>query len=207
MSKPEEKKSKWGVVAAIAAGILASACCTVPLLLVTLGVGGAWISGFTALEPFRPYFIAVALGVLAYAGYREYRNARGPQCDCEVTLNDKVRRVSLVVGALITLGLIVSPWVIKGMNDVSAPEVFAQESGLEEAVLDIRGMTCDACSVTLHKALTRLDGVEAAEVTYEPPRAVVRYRPEVVSLDEIVRATANVGYPGTPVQPKKRAGL
>jgi len=36
---------------------------------------------------------------------------------------------------------------------------------------------------------------------------VVRYRPEVVSLDEIVRATANVGYPGTPVTSNNRAGL
>ncbi len=207
MSEPAEKRSKWGVPAAVGAGVLASACCTVPLLLVTLGVGGAWVSSFTALEPFRPYFIAAALGMLAYAGYREYRNARGPQCDCEVTLNDKVRRASLVVGALATLALIVSPWLIKGANDVSAAELFAPEAGVEEVALDVEGMTCDACAVTLHKALTRLDGVEAAQVTYEPPRAVVRYRPAVVSLDEIVRATANVGYPGTPVKPKSRAGL
>lgn len=207
MKKQERSSSKWGVLAAVGAGVLASACCTVPLLLVTLGVGGAWVASFTALEPFRPYFIALALGVLAYAGYREYRNARGPQCDCEVTLNDRARRASLVVGALITLGLIVSPWVIKGTSDVSAAEVFVPERSLEEAVLDIRGMTCDACAVTVHTALTRLDGVASAQVTYEPPRAIVRYDPKVVSLDEIVRATANVGYPSKPVQPKQQAGL
>lgn len=41
--------------------ILASTCCVVPLILVTLGVSGAWIGNLTALEPYKPYFGAVAL--------------------------------------------------------------------------------------------------------------------------------------------------
>ncbi len=31
--------------------VLASSCCIVPLLLVTLGVSGAWIGSLSALEP------------------------------------------------------------------------------------------------------------------------------------------------------------
>lgn len=199
MASSDPNRTKWGLLAAIGTGVLASACCTVPLVLVTLGVGGAWVSSFTALEAFRPYFIGVALALLAYAGYREYRNARGPQCDCEVTMRDKLRRVLLGLGVVLTLGFIASPWLIKGSADVSAAERFA-EAGTEEVTLSIDGMTCDACAVTLHKVLTRLDGVRAAEVSYDPPRAVVRYDPVRVTVDDLVRATADVGYPGTPLK-------
>ena len=49
--------------------VLASSCCIIPLLLVTLGISGAWISNLTALEPFRPYFAALAL-VFIGLGFR-----------------------------------------------------------------------------------------------------------------------------------------
>ena len=63
-------------------------------------------------------------------------------------------------------------------------------------------MTCDTCPITVHKALTRLEGVEAVQVTYEPPRAIVRYVPDKVTVEDIIQATVNVGYPGEPVTPE-----
>ena len=54
-----------------AAAIGASACCAGPLLLVVLGVGGAWGSRLVALEVYQPYFIAAALAdnPLAISGF------------------------------------------------------------------------------------------------------------------------------------------
>ena len=69
MSTSNQRKTKWGVFGAVGAAVAASACCTIPLLLVTLGVGGAWVGTFTALEPFRPLFIGVALVFLGYDGH------------------------------------------------------------------------------------------------------------------------------------------
>ena len=43
----------------IVGAIIAASCCVVPLVLVTLGVSGAWISSLTALEPYKPYFLTV----------------------------------------------------------------------------------------------------------------------------------------------------
>ncbi len=60
------------------AAILASACCLGPLVLVMLGVGGAWVANLQALEPFRPFFIAAALVALFFAWRRLYR----PAADC-----------------------------------------------------------------------------------------------------------------------------
>ncbi len=48
--------------------ILASSCCVAPLLLLTLGLGGAWMSNLTALAPYQGYFIAATLALLG-AGY------------------------------------------------------------------------------------------------------------------------------------------
>ena len=58
------------------AAILASTCCLGPLLLVTLGFSGAWIGNLTALEPYRPLFIGVALAALFFAWRRIFRPAR-----------------------------------------------------------------------------------------------------------------------------------
>lgn len=55
------------------AALLASACCLGPLVLITLGVSGAWIGNLTALEPYRPIFIGVALVAMLFAWRRIYR--------------------------------------------------------------------------------------------------------------------------------------
>ena len=62
------------VLAVAAAAIGASACCAGPLLLVVLGVGGAWGSRLIALEPLQPYFVVMALMFFSFAFYRLYRN-------------------------------------------------------------------------------------------------------------------------------------
>lgn len=48
--------------------VLASSCCIVPLILVSLGISGAWIGNLTVLEPYKPYFIVTTV-VLLGAGY------------------------------------------------------------------------------------------------------------------------------------------
>lgn len=55
------------------AGLLASACCIGPLVLITLGVSGVWIGNLTALAPYRPIFIGVALVAMFFAWRRIFR--------------------------------------------------------------------------------------------------------------------------------------
>jgi len=55
------------------AALLASACCLGPLVLITLGVSGAWIGNLTALEPYRPVFIGLALIAMFFAWRGIYR--------------------------------------------------------------------------------------------------------------------------------------
>jgi len=69
--------------AALAAGglaaLLAGACCVAPLVLVSAGLGGAWLANFQLLEPYRPVFIGIALAALGFAGWRIYR----PAAECK----------------------------------------------------------------------------------------------------------------------------
>jgi mercuric ion transport protein len=90
------------------AALLASACCLGPLVLVTLGLGGAWISNLTALEPYRPFFLGAALVALFFA----YRRIFRPAQDCkpgEVCAAPQVRRayqvVFWIVAALVLVAL------------------------------------------------------------------------------------------------------
>jgi mercuric ion transport protein len=53
--------------------MLASTCCLGPLVLLALGVSGAWIGNLTKLEPLRPVFLGVALVALAFAQRRIFR--------------------------------------------------------------------------------------------------------------------------------------
>jgi len=44
--------------------VAASTCCIVPLVLTSMGVGGAWIGILTAMAPYQPVFLAIAVGSL-----------------------------------------------------------------------------------------------------------------------------------------------
>lgn len=59
----------WLGIGAVLAAIGASACCVGPFLLLSLGIGGAWISTLTAMESVRPFFIILTLFFIAL-GYR-----------------------------------------------------------------------------------------------------------------------------------------
>lgn len=207
MQKSSNTGTNWSLGAALGAATLASACCTIPLALVSLGIGGAWVGHLTALEPYRWIFVALAVGALSYAGYNEWQMSR--RCDCETSLSPTVRRALLGVGALAALALIVSPWLIasppatatdqaaKATTAASSPETTTPAS-FQQVVLDVEGMTCSACSTTVRTALEGIEGVYQAEVTYEPPQAVVRFDPSEVSIEDLIRATKNAGYPSHP---------
>lgn len=69
----EAKKVKLGLVGGAVGTLLASICCLGPLVLVLLGVSGAWVSGLGALYPFKPYLLAATAAFLAWSGYVLYR--------------------------------------------------------------------------------------------------------------------------------------
>ena len=103
--------SRKGLIAAggVIGAILASSCCVAPLLLLTLGVGGAWMGNLTALAPYQFYFIAVTLVFLA-AGFRyvywKPKKACAEGSYCASPASDRVIKIALwFATALIALAL------------------------------------------------------------------------------------------------------
>ena len=202
--------SNWSLGVGIGAAVAASACCTIPLALVSLGVGGAWIGSLTALAPYRWIFVSLAVGALGYAGYNEWQLSRRPDCDCETMFSSTTRRVLLGTGALAVVALVVSPWLIapspsaanqQAQAAVAESETAPRSQGssapasFQQVVLTVEGMTCSTCPTTVQTALRDVDGVYEAEATLEPPEAVVRFDPDRTSVEVLTQATENVGFP------------
>ena len=98
------------------AAILASTCCLGPLVLIALGVSGAWISNLTLLEPYRPIFVGAALVALIFAYRRIWRAPEvcepGTVCALpQVNRGYKSLFGFVVVLVIIALGFpLVAPW-------------------------------------------------------------------------------------------------
>ncbi len=102
-------KQLW---ASVLAAIIGSLCCVAPLVLLTLGISGAWISQLTALESYRPIFIGITLVFMGLAFRQLYvvpaRCAPGEAC-ANPRLQRRQRQVfwAVVVGLA---ALIAFPW-------------------------------------------------------------------------------------------------
>jgi mercuric ion transport protein len=119
----------WLGIGAVLAAIGASACCVGPFLLLSLGIGGAWMSTLTAMESIRPFFIILTLFFIAL-GYRKlylmpYRCEDGQTSatapcvtlppasmqSCAVSNIQRRQRMMFWLGSLFILILLAFPWL------------------------------------------------------------------------------------------------
>jgi mercuric ion transport protein len=113
LKKPIVRSGNGFLFAGIISAIGASICCVGPLVLLALGVSGAWIGSLTALEPYRPIFIGLTLLFLGFAFYRLYlvRPACSPESACANPRTLRRQRVAFWIVTVLVLGLIAAPWV------------------------------------------------------------------------------------------------
>jgi P-type Cu+ transporter len=86
----------------------------------------------------------------------------------------------------------VGPSIAVRSRSVAAPETETPTS--TRIVLPVEGMTCAACSNRVGRALSKLDGVEVANVNFATHRAAVTYDPAKVAPDALKAAVEKVGY-------------
>lgn len=93
--------------------LLASACCLGPLVLIMLGISGAWIGSLTLLEPYQPWFMGAAAIALVVAGRRIWRPAVA--CDvgqvCERPMVNRSYKVLFVLVVLLLGISLAFPWI------------------------------------------------------------------------------------------------
>ncbi len=109
---PEETSMNRPLIGGVLAAIVASLCCVGPLVLLTLGVGGAWVSNLTALTPYRPIFIGITLLFLGLAFRKLYLvpQACTPGTPCADPSTRRNQRILFWIVSFILLTLLAFPW-------------------------------------------------------------------------------------------------
>ncbi|HET7657502.1 MAG TPA: heavy metal translocating P-type ATPase, partial [Bacillales bacterium] len=64
----------------------------------------------------------------------------------------------------------------------------------EKVELDIRGMTCAACSTRIEKGLNRMEGIESASINLATESGSVSFTGGMVTLDDILAKVKKLGY-------------
>ncbi len=88
---------------------------------------------------------------------------------------------NLLAAVIVQLGLVASAW--------ASPQT---------VTLNVSGMTCPACPITLKKALEKVAGVSKVEVRFEKKQVLVTFDDAKTNTDALVKATTNAGYPSQP---------
>jgi mercuric ion transport protein len=112
---PENASILAGTVSALGA----SACCALPLVLVSLGLGGAWIAQLRALERFYPVLVLLAVGAFAFGFYRLY--VRPAPCEpeaaaCAAPATRRRQRITFWSALIFAKILILSPFIYGSFN-------------------------------------------------------------------------------------------
>ena len=99
-------------LAALLASIGASLCCVGPLVLISLGIGGTWISYLTAFEPYRWIFIVFSLVFILLAFRKLYLVPRAclPGTPCADPRTLRRQRVIFWLVTSLLLLLLTFPW-------------------------------------------------------------------------------------------------
>ena len=109
---PALDATRGSLVAGALAAIGASLCCVAPLVLLGLGIGGAWIGTLTALAPYRPIFIGLTLIFLglAFRGLYLVPQVCEPGSSCANPAILRRQRLIFWIVSFVILALIAVPW-------------------------------------------------------------------------------------------------
>ncbi len=107
-----KRREKLTAVGALFGAVLSSSCCLVPLLLISLGVGGSWIGTLTSLAPYQPFFLIPTLAILAYGFWHVYGRssaACGEGDACARPLPRRFMEFALWLATLLVVAAILLP--------------------------------------------------------------------------------------------------
>lgn len=102
-------KTHASLAAGVLAAIGATACCLGPLLLVSVGFGGAWAARMQSLSPLQPVFIGLTLLFMGFAFHRLYvrprRCAPGDSCELPQVLGRQRIAFWVVTAAIVAMAV------------------------------------------------------------------------------------------------------
>ncbi len=124
--QPEEQADRSIGEGFVAAGglfgaLAASSCCIAPLVLFSLGAGGAWIGNLTALAPYQPIFVVLILGFLGAGFWMVHSRPKGTLPEgsyCPGSVTGSWFIVALWISTVLILAAMAFPYVAPLILDV-----------------------------------------------------------------------------------------
>ncbi len=88
------------------------------------------------------------------------------------------------------------------VSTLAAALALAAHAGeAKRVVLDVPGMNCSLCPISVRKALERVPGVLDAKADLAAKRAEATYDPDRVSPETLAKAVTDAGYPASISKP------
>lgn len=176
--------------------ILASTCCTVPLILLgisLLGIGAWGLSGVsTFLGSIKWILMPIAVAGLGFSFYKFFKEKKACEGGACQMIGKKTNIILLTLSTvLVSTFLVFSiyPYLSAGEQDT-----FSLDDNLTQVSLNIKGMTCATCAITAQKALESVAGVEKVWVSLKENKGVVNLDPQQVKEEQLIQALGKVGY-------------
>ena len=200
-----QKTSKGLIGTGIVAAVATSLCCITPVLALVAGSSGL-ASGFSWLEPFRPYLIGITVVVLGFAWYQKLkpRTAAEIQCACEEDDSADGKKATssfwqskkfLGIVTVFAVLMMAFPYYSAVFYPDNKKEVvYVNTSDIVTVNMDIEGMTCSSCNNHVIHAAYEVDGVIGAEADYKSGKAIVQFDQSKTTAEEVLKAIDMTGY-------------
>ena len=189
-------KSTWLSLGSILAAMLASACCWLPLLLISFGASAAGLSA--KFEELRPWFLGLTSILLATSFYLLYfRKESCAEDSACAQPRPRLRRLDRAMLWLSTLVVVAFAFFPNYMGAMGSSSELEASSQTEASILSftVEGMTCEACSVPVRQALESVPGVLAASIDFESSRALIRPDGSAPpKVEALTQAVEEAGY-------------
>lgn len=184
-------------IAGILTAAAASLCCITPVLALISGTSGI-ASTFSWMEPYRPYLLGLTVAVLAFAWYQKLKPKKADiDCACE---EDKPSfwqgNTFLAIVTVLAVLLMAFPSYSKIFFPKKATTqiIVVDKSSIQQVKLDIKGMSCEACTETINLALSKVPGVLEYKTEYKDGSSIVKFDNSKTNEKAITDAVNATGY-------------
>lgn len=176
--------------------VASSLCCIVPLLAIIGGAGGA-VSAFSWATPLRPYLLGATVLVLGFAFYQAYRPGPKDACGCDEKKSWLQSKTFLWIIAVVSVLLSAFPYYTKYLQPKATKQqmVINNSTSLQQTVLHIQGMSCEACEGHVNNVLLQEKGVQQVNTSYAKGVAIVKFDSTQISLHQLAATVeSKTGY-------------
>lgn len=204
--KSSNKSNNTAFVSLLTA-VTASVCCITPLLTILAGSSGL-VTTFSWIEPFRPYLIALTIGILGLAWYLKLKPKTQEEINCACDEEEKpsfwqsknfLFMVTVFAGLMLAFPYYSNIFYSQPSKDI----VYVSQLNIIKYTFEVEGMTCAGCEAHVESEVNNLDGILSVKASYANTNTVVEYDKTKVDLTAIRKAINTTGYKVIDTENKK----